>query len=74
MARRIGAAALVISLAGCGQELTSPDPLPQPPLPSSPSPPPAAGLTVSGTAIEFTESQESAGSQPAAEGMKAGSP
>ncbi len=52
--RRLGAAALVISLAACGQDATSPSP---PPPPSQP-PPSTAGITVSGTALEFTASGE----------------
>ena len=50
--RRLGAAALVISLAACGQDATSPSP------PSLPPPPPTAGITVSGTVLEFTASGE----------------
>lgn len=52
--RRLGAAALVISLTACGEHLTSPAP---PSSPSSQPPtPPTAGVTVSGIAIEFTAS------------------
>jgi len=47
---RLGAAALVISLAACSQSATEPTPLP--PLP--PLPPPTATFTVSGTVFEHT--------------------
>ena len=49
--RWLGAAALVIGLAACGQDATSPSPSSQPT-------PPTAGITVSGIVIEFTASGE----------------
>jgi len=49
---RLGAAALVISLAACGQSATEPTPLPL--LPPPAVPPPAVTFTVSGTVFEHT--------------------
>lgn len=52
--RRLGVAALVISLAACSENLSSPAAPATPSL--QPPTPPTAGVTVSGIAIEFTAS------------------